>query len=200
MTEAPLSGALMGRFKIQGAGGSIHKFASTADGAISLVIPEGKINAAMAELTGINVTQGVGLLLIKKDTQTSIRCSVIDFQAKNGTLDAKNLFLDTTDVLITGRGSIHLDDERLDLAIQGNPKTIRFTRIRAPITVKGTLAHPAIGVDAGKLAKQGAVATALGTLLTPFAAIIAFIDPGHAKNKDCASSLTAVSEPVPITH
>jgi AsmA family protein len=200
MTEPPLSGIMMGRLKIQGSGGSIHKFASTADGAISLIIPEGKINEAMAELTGINVTHGVGLLLTKKDAQTPIRCSVIDFQAQSGTLNAKNFFVDTTDVLITGRGSVHLGDERLDLAIQGNPKTIRFTRVRAPVTVKGTLAHPAIGVDVAKLAKQGAVATALGTLLTPFAAIIAFIDPGHPKNKDCPASLAAVSEPVPTTH
>ena len=193
MTEAPLSGALMGRLKIQGSGGSIHKFASTADGAISMIIPTGQVNEAMAELTGINVTEGVGLLLAKKDTQTAIRCSVIDFQAKDGTLNAKSLFVDTTDVLIKGRGSVHLGDERLDLEVQGDPKKLRLTRVRAPITVKGTLAHPAIGVDAGKLAKQGAVATALGTLLTPLAALIAFVDPGLAKNKDCAASLSSVS-------
>jgi AsmA family protein len=199
MTEAPLSGALMGRLKIQGSGGSIHKFASTADGAISIIIPSGNINEAMAELTGINVTEGVGLLLAKKDTQTAIRCSVIDFQAQDGTLDAKNLFVDTTDVLINGRGSVHLGDERLDLQIQGNPKKLRLTRIRAPITIKGTLAHPAIGVDAAKLAKQGAVATALGTLLTPLAAIIAFVDPGLAKNKDCAASLSSVSVSASVT-
>jgi AsmA family protein len=199
MTEAPLSGALMGRLKIQGSGGSIHKFASTADGAISIIIPSGNINEAMAELTGINVTEGVGLLLAKKDTQTAIRCSVIDFQAQDGTLNAKNLFVDTTDVLINGRGSVHLGDERLDLQIQGNPKKLRLTRIRAPITIKGTLSHPAIGVDAAKLAKQGAVATALGTLLTPLAAIIAFVDPGLAKNKDCAASLSSVSVSASVT-
>jgi len=183
----------MGRLKIQGSGGSIHKFASTADGAISIIIPNGNINEAMAELTGIDVSEGVGLLLAKKDTQTAIRCSVIDFQAQDGTLNAKTLFVDTTDVLINGRGSVHLGDERLDLEVQGNPKKLRLTRIRAPITIKGTLAHPSIGVDAGKLAKQGAVATALGTLLTPLAAIIAFVDPGLAKNKDCAASLSSVS-------
>jgi AsmA family protein len=199
MTEAPLSGALMGRIKIQGSGGSIHKFASTADGAISIIIPNGNINEAMAELTGINVTEGVGLLLAKKDTQTAIRCSVIDFQAQDGTLNAKNLFIDTTDVLINGRGSVHLGDERLDLQVQGNPKKLRLTRIRAPITIKGTLAHPAIGVDAAKLAKQGAVAAALGTLLTPLAAIIAFVDPGLAKNKDCAASLSSVSVSASVT-
>jgi AsmA family protein len=200
MTEAPLSGALMGRFKVTGSGGSVHKFASTADGAISFIIPSGKINEAITELTGINIPEGVGLLVAKKEAQTAIRCSVIDFQAQNGTLNAKNLFVDTTDVLITGRGDIHLGDERLDLAIQGNPKKLRLARIRAPITVKGTLAHPAIGINAGKLAKQGAVAAALGTLLTPLAAIIAFIDPGRAKNKDCAASLSAISEPLSIPH
>ena len=63
MTEAPLSGALMGRFKIQGSGSSVHKLASTADGAISVIIPQGQINKAISELTGINVTAGLGLLL-----------------------------------------------------------------------------------------------------------------------------------------
>jgi AsmA family protein len=196
MAEPPFSGALMGRVKIQGSGTSIHKVASTAVGAMSVIIPQGTINEAMAELTGIDVTKGLGLLLTQKETQTAIRCSVIDFQAQDGTLNAKNLFVDTTDVLITGRGSVHLSNERLDLEIQGKPKKLRLTRIRAPISVKGTMAHPVIGVEPGKLVEQGAAAAALG-LLTPVAAIIAFVDPGLAKNKDCAASLSNVSQPLP---
>ena len=196
MAEPPLSGALLGRLRVQGRGSSIHKFVSTADGAISVIIPQGEINEAMAELTGIDLTKGLGLLLTQQKTQTAIRCSVIDFQAQDGTLNAKNLFVDTTDVLITGRGSIHLSNEQLDLEIQGKPKKLRFTRIRAPITVKGTMAHPVIGVEAGKLVKQGAAAAAL-SLLTPVAAIIAFVDPGLAKNKDCAASLSSVSQTLP---
>jgi uncharacterized protein involved in outer membrane biogenesis len=99
-------------------------------------------------------------------------------------------------VLITGRGDISLNSEALNVALQGNPKKLRLTRVRAPITVKGTLAHPAFGIDAGKLAEQGAVATALGTLLTPVAAVIAFIDPGRAKNKDCVASVSDASESI----
>ena len=37
------------------------------------------------------------------------------------------------------------------------------------------------------LLAQAGVAAALGTLLTPFAAALAFIDPGLAKNKDCSA-------------
>jgi AsmA family protein len=121
---------------------------------------------------------------------------VMDFQAQQGTLAEKTFFVDTTNVLISGRGDINLQDEKLNLELKGDPKHIRFTRIRAPITVGGTLSHPSVGVDVKKLAGQGAVAAALGTLLTPVAAVIAFIDPGLAKNKDCASALSQTTEPV----
>jgi AsmA family protein len=196
MTEPPLSGKLAGRIKVHGTGSSIHKFASSADGGVSLIIPGGELNQALAELTGINVTRGLGLLLTKNEAKTAIRCGVVDFQAQKGTLGAKTVFVDTTDVLITGRGGINLNTEALNISLRGEPKKLRFTRIRAPITVKGTLEHPSVGIDAGKLAEQGAVATALGVLLTPFAAVIAFVDPGLAKNKDCAASVAQAGEPV----
>jgi uncharacterized protein involved in outer membrane biogenesis len=196
MKSAPLSGSLDGRLKVHGFGSSVHKLASSADGELSFIIPNGEINAAIAELTGINVTRGLGLLLAKNDTKTAIRCGVVDFQARQGDLSAKSFFIDTTDVLITGRGDIALGPESLNLALKGDPKKLRLSRVRSPITVKGTLEHPAVGLDVGKLAEQGAVAAALGTLLTPVAAIIAFIDPGLAKNKDCAASLSNASNSV----
>jgi uncharacterized protein involved in outer membrane biogenesis len=196
MTEPPLSGILMGRVKIHGAGSSVHKLASSADGGVSLIVPHGEVNQALAELTGINVTRGLGLLLAKDESKTSIRCGVVDFEARNGLLGAKTVFVDTTNVLIQGRGDINLNSEALHLAIRGNPKKLRLTRIRAPITVKGTLEHPSIGVDPGKLAELGAVAVALGTLLTPLASILAFVDPGLAKNKDCAASLAEAGVPI----
>jgi len=194
--QSPLSGILIGRVKLHGTGSSVHKLAADADGGISLVVPHGEVNEVLAELTGINVTRGLGLLLTKNDSKTQIRCGVIDFRAHNGTLGAKTMFVDTTDVLITGRGDINLNSEALNLALRGDPKKLRLARIRSPITIKGTLDHPSFGLDAGKLAEQGAVAAALGTLLTPVAAILAFVDPGLAKNKDCAASLAEGGQPM----
>jgi AsmA family protein len=196
MTSPPLTGSLEGRVRVTGIGNSVHQFASSAKGAISVMVPQGEIGAGIAELTGINVTRGLGLLLGAKDQKTEIRCSVMDFQAAQGTLAEKTFFIDTTDVLISGRGDINLQDEKLNLELKGDPKHIRFSRVRAPITVGGTLAHPSIGVDVKKLVGQGTVAAALATLLTPVAAVIAFIDPGLAKNKDCASALSQTTEPV----
>jgi hypothetical protein len=49
--------------------------------------------------------------------------------------------------------------------------------------------HPTVGINVGKFAAQAGAAAALGTLLTPVAAALAFVDPGLAKNKDCSTVL-----------
>ena len=55
--------------------------------------------------------------------------------------------------------------------------------------MRGHLADPSFGVDLPSALKQGAVATALGVLATPVAALIAFVDPGLAKDQNCAAML-----------
>jgi AsmA family protein len=189
LKQPPLQGSMVGRLKIHGVGASVHKLASTAEGSVSIALPTGQMNEPLAELTGIDVFKGLGLVLSDKQPNVAVRCGVIDFQAQHGTLDARSVFIDTTTVLITGRGHVNLADERLDLSLQGDPKKVRFFRLRTPIVLHGTLLHPAIGVKAQDLVAQAGVAAALGTLLTPFAAALAYIDPGLAKNKDCSAVL-----------
>jgi hypothetical protein len=192
--QPPLEGSLDGRLDIHGFGTSVHKLASTAEGSLSVAIPEGQMNDALAELTGINVVRGLGLLLSQKENDTRIRCGIVDFQAQKGMLESKSVFIDTTNVLITGRGNINLGDERLDLTLQGDPKKVRLLRLRSPITLHGTLLRPAVGVKTDKLLAQAGVAVALGTLLTPAAAALALIDPGLAKNKDCSAVMAEAHE------
>jgi hypothetical protein len=49
------------------------------------------------------------------------------------------------------------------------------------------LLQPKIGVQRGKLAAQMGGAIALGALLTPVAAVLAFVDGGLAKDANCAA-------------
>jgi uncharacterized protein involved in outer membrane biogenesis len=192
--QPPLEGSLVGRLDIHGFGTSVHKLASSADGNLDVALPQGQMNNALAELTGINVINGLGLLLSEKQKDTGIRCGIVDFQAQNGMLDSKSVFIDTTNVLITGRGNVDLKDEKLDLTLQGDPKKLRLLRLRSPITLHGTLLHPAVGVKADQLIVQTGIAVALGTLLTPAAAALALIDPGLAKNKDCSAVMAQAHE------
>ncbi len=182
----PLDGSLQARVNLKGPGRSIHEVASGADGTVTAVLTHGTIHSSLAELTGIDL-RGLGFLLTKNKQEAGIRCAVASFQAQGGTLLARTLVMDTDPVLISGEGTLKLDSEALDFTLRGHPKSMRVFRLRTPVLLRGTLVHPAVSVDASRTAGQTAEAVALGVVLTPLAAVLAFVDPGLAKDADCAS-------------
>jgi uncharacterized protein involved in outer membrane biogenesis len=186
---APLGGVMEARAVIDGTGDSVHRVMSNANGMLTVVLPNGEVRSAFAELTGINVAKGVGLLLTKPDDRAEIRCGVAQFNIKGGLMNAENVTFDTQNVLIRGKGDIKLGPEELNLEIKGEPKKIRLARLRTPIQIKGHLLKPSVGIDVGSTAKQGAIAAALGVVATPIAAVLAFVDPGLAKDQNCAVML-----------
>ena len=192
--SAPLAGELVGRIKLHGTGSSVHKAAADADGDITMVVPQGEMRAAFAELLGINVERGLGLLLSKKDTNTTIRCGVISFHADDGELKAATMVVDTNRTLITGSGGVNLKDENLDLSLKGQEKNISLVRIRSPVQIHGTLLHPEFGLKTANVVGQAGAAVALGTLLTPLATLLAFVDPGLAKDADCAALVSQAEQ------
>jgi len=188
---APLDGIFQARANIEGRGDSVRSLMANANGTVTGVIPHGEVRSAFAELTGVDVAEGVGLLFKKPDDRAAIRCGLVQFDISDGAAHADRLVMDTQNVLITGGGQVKLGSEELNLAIQGHPKKVRLVRLRTPIQIKGHVLKPKFELEAGHLVKQGAIAAALGTVLTPLAAILAFVDPGLAKNQDCAQLNTA---------
>jgi AsmA family protein len=188
-TKPPIEGTLVGRLKLHGVGDSMHAFASSADGTLSIVVPHGQIEQAFAEFAGINVARGLGLLLSKKQQHTDLRCGIADFDAHDGIAKVRQVVFDTQVVIITGLGDVNLHNERLNLQLTGQPKKFRFAVLRSPVEIRGTLRHPAVGLKGSKLAAQGAIATVLGAIGTPLAAVAAFVDPGLNKSADCQQLL-----------
>ena len=195
----PLQGVLQARARVHGVGDSVHKAASTADGDVTLVVPQGDIRKAFAELMGIDATKALGLLLAKNQSDEKVRCAVADFRAEHGVLHVRNLIMDSDQVLAQGQGTVNLADETLDLSLQGRPKSLRLVRLIAPITLKGHLNSPKVGVSAGKAPLQAGAAIGLAVFATPLAAILPFVDPGLAKNADCVGLVGAArSEGAPV--
>jgi uncharacterized protein involved in outer membrane biogenesis len=191
---APLSGELDGRIRLHGTGSSVHKTAASANGDLTLVLPKGNMRAAFAELAGIDLDKGLGLLLTKNKADTEVRCGVASFHADSGDLKANSLLVDTTQVLVTGDGDINLRNEVLNLSLRGRPKEVHLLRLRSPIKIHGTLAHPDIGLEPGSVLRQAGGAIALGALLTPLAAVLAFVDGGLAKDANCAALIAQAEQ------
>ena len=66
---------------------------------------------------------------------------------------------------------------------------MQLVRLRSPIRLTGTLAKPHVGIEPGKALLQAGTGTVLAALLTPIAAILAFVDPGRAKDANCPDLL-----------
>jgi AsmA family protein len=190
---APLAGTLQARMHLEGEGNSVHDFAANAKGKIVAVLPHGEIRQAFAELTGINVAKGLGLLLSGNQQRTEIRCGLADFSVEQGDARLTQAKVDTDVVLMTGSGDVNFASEALNIDINGQPKHLHFVRLRTPITVRGTFKHPSIGISATKAIGQGGIAAALAAL-TPVAALLAFVDPGLAKNENCLALMQSANE------
>lgn len=186
--DKPIQGTLEARAVLTGSGNSVHEAASTAHGTFTAVVPKGGMRHSLAEWTGVDVLTALSLNLSGDESNTQLRCAVASFAAKDGVLTAQQFVLDTEPVRVDGGGTINLRDETMDLRLQGKPKHFQLVRLRAPITIQGGLGRPAIGVEAGKAVAQGGIAAALG-LLNPLAAVLAFIDPGLAKDANCGPLL-----------
>ncbi len=183
--SVPVSGLALGRARLEGPGASIHEFAAASNGSMSLIVPNGRMRAAFAELLGVNASAGLLKLLSGDQSVSTIRCAVADFDVRGGKAQARTFVIDTDVVLAQGKGSIDLGAETLNLRIEGESKKPRLLRLWAPITVSGPLTAPRIGVDAGDVVSQGGLAGLLGTLVAPVTALFAFVDPGLAKDADC---------------
>ncbi|MFL5296498.1 MAG: AsmA family protein [Phenylobacterium sp.] len=183
----PFAGTIVGRVKLHGVGDSVHDAVGDANGEMMVVVPGGEIRQSLAELAGVNVIKGLGLLFAKDQKTTPIRCAVAHFDAKGGVMSADRLVIDTGPVRIDGGGVINLDKEALAFRVQGHPKKFQLIRLLAPITVSGPILHPKPGVETGKAVAQGGIAAALATVVSPLAAILPFIDAGLAKDANCAA-------------
>ncbi|MBV9418948.1 MAG: AsmA family protein [Alphaproteobacteria bacterium] len=195
---AAATGTLEARMLLHGSGNSVHAVASTAGGTATFVVPSGTFSKRLAELTGINLING--LLLSSDAERTNLRCAVASFKAESGMLHTSQFLFDTEPVRIEGHGTINLANESLNMVVVGKPKEFRIGRIHAPITVTGSLAHPTVGIKAEQAILQGGLAAALG-FLSPIAAILPFVDPGLAKDANCGGlTATAAAQGAPVGH
>lgn len=181
-----IEGQMAARARLTGHGDSVRKAAASADGTLTFVVPRGEVRQAFAELLGVNISKGLIMLLSEDPKQSPIRCAVADFKVTDGIARSTTIIADTDVVLVKGSGSVNLREERLNLRIEGDSKKPRLLRLFVPIKIDGRLTRPDVDLETGGAVAQGGVAAALGSLLSPLAAVLPFVEPGLADDADCA--------------
>jgi len=182
--ESNTNGVFGGKVSLAGEGASLADVLATSNGDLALIMSGGEISLLLIEAADLDIGQALPLLL-GKDKSTRINCGVMNFNVKDGLLSSNVVALDTKDSLLVGKVDIDLKDEKIDARLDAKPKDTSLLSLRIPITITGNLISPSIGIDKEKTANRGATAIVLGALLTPFAALLAFVEDGDAPDANC---------------
>ncbi|UUX94261.1 AsmA family protein [Aquabacterium sp. J223] len=193
--DAPAPGYVSGRLQLKttlaGQGRSIATLAESLDGDLSAWIRNGRISHLVVEALGLDVAQGLGLLL-SKDKSLPLTCAVMQFGVRDGRMTTEVGLFDTPDSTVLLTGTIGLADERLALTAQARPKDFSPLTLRSPLHVEGSFGDPKVRLDARTLGLKGAAAVALA-FVNPLAALIPLIDPGDRDNAGgCGQAVAAL--------
>lgn len=135
------SGALAGRFVLDGQGKTIRAAVGAADGRFAIVGRDGTLGRKTALLLGQDIGRG---LFAKSGDTARLRCAIASFAVRNGKARPAPLLVDTSVARADAVGLVDLANERIDLSLTGAPKQASALRLSGPIRVTGQLFAPTV--------------------------------------------------------
>jgi uncharacterized protein involved in outer membrane biogenesis len=186
-------GQVHGDISLTGKGVSVATLLGHSSGTIEIIVSRGTISKLLLETAGLNIANIVFAKLFG-DKQIILNCLGGDFKVTNGMMDTRIFRLETEDAIVDIAGQINFANERLDLDIKPENKTLRIFTLRSPLYVKGTFKNPDVGVQKGPLAARTGAAVALGVIATPFAALLPLLNLGTDDSGNCAALLASIDK------
>lgn len=151
-------------------------------GEAMMVSGQGKLTDSVVNLWGAGLVNTM-LPSLNPDEKTTLNCIIADFKIDKGVAVPQPLFIDTSNVTVTGEGKIDLAGDRIDLMLKPKAKTPALLDIAVPVNVGGTVFAPTLHADGfSLLEKIGGVA--LGFVNPAFWAF-SLTDLGLGENHPC---------------
>ena len=191
VSESGTTGVIKARVQLRGRGNTVHDSLAASDGRIAIILPKGTMWTRNIQLSELDIGTFITKMFAKKlEKPVEINCGLIAFTVRGGTAAADPILIDTTKNVITGRGNFSFKDESLDLALRADAKTISLFSAQSPVGIDGHFASPGLQIITPQLLARAGAGAGLAVAATPFAAILAFIDPGDAKAAACGPVLS----------
>jgi hypothetical protein len=164
--DSGTTGRLKARIQLTGAGDSVHESLANSNGRMAFIMPAGTFWTRNVELSELDFGTFVQKMFEKKLTEpVRINCGLLAFTVRGGIAAADPILIDTTKNVIGGRGSFSFKDESLNLTIKADAKKFSLLSAQSPIVGLGL------------------------ALVSPLAAVLAFVDPGDAEPTRCGPVL-----------
>ena len=192
--QSGTSGTLKARVQMTGTGNSVRDSLANSNGRIAVIMPRGTFWTRNTELSELDIGVFVQKMFeerLKEPVQ--INCGLIGFSVRNGIAAADPILIDTTKNVMLGRGGFSFKNETIDLAFRADSKKFSLFSGQSPVGIGGYFAAPRINVITPELLGRAGAGLGLGALVSPLAAVIAFVDVGDAKAADCGPVLAGAS-------
>ncbi len=186
-----VTGRLGGHVRFAGTGRSVADMISTLDGNLAAWVNDGEISHLALEAAGLDIAQALGVMM-RGDDALPMQCAVTQFSARDGVLRTDVALVDTSDTTLLIEGDISLAREQMALTARAYPKDFSPAALRAPVHVQGSFKQPQVRLEKKPIAMKAAAAVALGTVVTPLAALIPLVDPGQKAPVGCRQALERV--------
>lgn len=177
-------GRIGGVLQLSGQGLSLSEVMAGSNGRLIMGMNGGTLSRLLIEASDIDVAEAMPLFLGDDDV-TEIRCALADFNITNGLVKSEQFLIDTTDSNVKGNITIDFLTEGIDAEIQADSKTPSLLALQAPIRITGPLKSPNVSINFVKGGLRGAAAVVLGTVLTPAAGLLPFVEAGLGKDSSC---------------
>lgn len=188
--DSGTTGVVKARVQLRGDGDSVHESLASSSGRMAFIMPAGTFWTRNVQLAELDIGTFVQKMFEKKLKEpVQINCGLIAFTVRNGIAAADPILIDTKKNVVKGRGGFSFKTESLDLAIEADAKTFSLFSGQSPVGVGGYFAAPTIDPISGELVARAGAGLGLGVLVSPLAAIVAFVDPGDAEATRCGPVL-----------
>ena len=184
------TGTVKAHIKLRGTGNTLRDSLGTSNGRMAFILPRGTFWTQYVQLSEFDIGTFVQKMFedkLKKPVE--INCGLIAFTVRDGVAAADPILIDTSKNVMVAKGGFSFKDESLDMNFRADSKKFSLFSGQSPVGIKGYFAQPGIDVISPELLARGGAGIALGAVATPFAALLAFVDPGDAKAAACGPIL-----------
>ncbi|HTO81565.1 MAG TPA: AsmA-like C-terminal region-containing protein, partial [Methylomirabilota bacterium] len=125
-------------------GRSARDLASTVDGTATANMGGGRIKDGLMRLLLTDPVQAVSL---GGNGAAELQCLTTRFDFADGVGRARSFVADTGAAAVTGRGSVNLKGETIDMRFTPSAKQVSLAALAVPVDVRGALGNPSITPD-----------------------------------------------------
>lgn len=179
--------------QLQGEGETIAAMFANAQGQANLVMGEGRLGPQITDLFGGREAAGLTPVEAKESGEDVIdlTCLVSRFDVDGGIARSRAFLVQTSDSVTTGKGSINLRSESIDLRLAPRPKNPAWLDKAVDLRITGTLVEPIFRADGKKVSKG--IAGSLGRFALARRDsdnLLPLIDRSVTSNNPCIVALT----------